>query len=105
MTAYLIVHRRDITDPEALKSYADGVDGTISQYGGRVLARNDGFEVLEGEWDPGERRNDDAPERVTVLEFPDMDRLKAWYDSRAYSPLKAIRQRASVCDVVAVTGS
>ncbi|MDX1486340.1 MAG: DUF1330 domain-containing protein [Alphaproteobacteria bacterium] len=104
MTAYLIVHRRDITDAEALKAYRDGIDATISEYGGQVLARNDGFEVLEGNWDPGEPRNDDAPERVTVIEFPDMEKLKSWYDSDSYSSLKKIRKRSAVCDVVAVRG-
>ena len=104
MSAYLIVHRRDITNPDDLQAYRDGVDETIAQFNGQVLARNDGFTVLEGGWDPGEYRNDAEPERVTVVKFPDMDTLMAWYRSDEYSKLKSIRQHSAVCDIVAVEG-
>jgi uncharacterized protein (DUF1330 family) len=40
-----------------------------------------------------------------VIEFPDMERLQAWYTSPAYAPLSALRRRASVGDVVAVEGA
>jgi uncharacterized protein (DUF1330 family) len=104
MSAYLIVHRRDITDPADLKAYSDGVDETIRRFDGEVLARNDGFKVLEGGWDPGEHHNDAEPGRVTVVRFPDMDTLMSWYESDDYGKLKRIRQHSAVCDIVAVEG-
>ena len=105
MSAFLIVHRREITDPETLKQYRDGIDQTIVKFGGRPLVRMDGFEVLEGGWDPGRPNDDSQPERITVIEFPDMGQLKDWYGSEEYAELKALRQASSVCDVVAVEGS
>lgn len=105
MAAYLIVHRREITDTEALKKYADGVRATIAKFGGKVLLRADAFEALEGNWHPGKKFDDSRPERLTVIEFPDMERLRAWYDSADYAPLKAIRQKSSESDVVAVNGA
>lgn len=102
MTALLIVHRQKITDAERLKQYARGVDDTIKRYGGRTVARSDGFESLEGDWRAGREGDDSHTERVTVIEFPDMTTLKTWYDSREYTPLKHIRQEAAICDVVAV---
>lgn len=104
MTAYLIVHRREITDPATLKRYADGIDETIRQFGGKPLVRADNFEVLEGSWDSGRRHDDSDPERVTVISFPDIESLKAWYASDAYAGLKALRQKSAECDVVAVEG-
>lgn len=104
MTAYLIVHRREITDPEGLKKYSDGIDGTLRKFDGKVLSREDGFEVLEGNWHPGAKGVDERPERVTIIRFPDMAALKGWYESADYAPLKAIRQGSSKSDIVAVEG-
>jgi uncharacterized protein (DUF1330 family) len=104
MAAYLIVHRREITDSEQLKAYADGVQETIDKFGGKVLVRADSFKVLEGEWHSGQKANDRLPERITIIEFPDMKRLNAWYGSDDYARLRMIRQNAAVSDVVAVEG-
>jgi uncharacterized protein (DUF1330 family) len=104
MAAYLIVHRREITDPEGLRKYSEGIDRTLQEFDGRVLTRKDNFEVLEGSWHPGEKGVDERPERVTVIRFPDMAALKGWYGSGDYAPLKAIRQRSSKSDIVAVEG-
>lgn len=104
MAAYLIVHRKAIKDTEQLKRYADGVQQTIDKFGGKVLVRADSFRVLEGEWHSGRHADDRLPERVTVIAFPDMARLDAWYNSPDYAPLKAIRQQAAESDVVAVAG-
>jgi len=104
MTAFLIMHRHEITDPGKLKEYRKGVNDTIARHGGKVLARQDGFEVLEGDWNPGTRGDDSDPERVTVIQFPDMAALKEWYDSDDYEPFKKIRTTSSVADVIAVDG-
>jgi uncharacterized protein (DUF1330 family) len=105
MAAYAIVHRRSISDSEALKKYREGVEATISKFGGRVLVRADTFEVLEGNWHPGRKADDDYPERLVVIEFPDMAALKAWYNSDDYAELREIRQHSSSSDFVAVQGA
>lgn len=104
MAAYFIAHRKDISDSEKLRAYARTVDETIEKFGGEVLARCDGFEVLEGSWESGTKRDDSEPERVTIIRFPDMGSLKSWYGSQEYRKLKTIRQESSVSDVVAVEG-
>jgi uncharacterized protein (DUF1330 family) len=104
MSAYFIMHRREITDPERLKDYRKGVDATIERYGGKAVVRADSFEVLEGDWHAGRTRDDSLPERVTILEFPDMGALKAWYGSDEYAQLKHIREESAVTDAVAVDG-
>jgi uncharacterized protein (DUF1330 family) len=104
MPAYLIVHRRKITDPENLKQY-DNVEDTIGKFGGKVLIRSDEFLVLEGRWHSGSHRDDSRPERITVIEFPDMAQLRHWYDSQDYAKLKEIRKENSASDIVAVEGA
>jgi uncharacterized protein (DUF1330 family) len=104
MPAYLIVHRRKITDPENLKRY-DNVENTIGKFGGKVLIRSDEFLVLEGQWHSGSSSDDARPERITVIEFPDMAQLRHWYDSQDYAKLKEIRKENSASDIVAVEGA
>jgi len=104
MPAYLIVHRRKITDAESLKRY-DNVEATIGKFGGNVLIRSDEFLVLEGQWKSGSRSDDARPERITVIEFPDMAQLRHWYDSQDYAKLKDIRKENSASDIVAVEGA
>lgn len=104
MTAYLIVHRREITDSDTLKEYRKGIDQSLKKFGGNVLAREDEFHVIEGDWHAGRSRDDSEPERVTLISFPDMKSLRDWYDSDAYGKLKAIRQSSSVADIIAVEG-
>jgi len=104
MPAYLIVHRRKITDPENLKHY-DNVEKSIGKFGGKVLIRADEFLVLEGQWHSGSRSDDGRPERITVIEFLDMAQLRHWYDSQDYAKLKEIRKENSASDIVAVEGA
>ena len=69
MTAYLIAHRRAITDPETLMAY-DGVDATLGKFGGKVVVRADGFDVLEGRWHSGSSDSDARPGRHRLSSFP-----------------------------------
>jgi uncharacterized protein (DUF1330 family) len=94
MPAYLIANV-EITDPAGYEAYKKGVPATIAAYGGRYLTRAGATEVLEGSW---------VPSRVVILEFPDMARLKAWFDSPEYRPLREIRERSAKSSLVAVEG-
>lgn len=96
MPAYFIVDQLEVTDPEAMKSYAAGVNDTIKKYGGRGIVRGGAFEVLEGTW---------TPRRVVVLEFADMATLKRWYNSPEYAPLLKIRLASSRSNAIVVEGA
>ena len=104
MAAYLIVHRRDITNSADLKTYGEGVVATLAGFGGEVLVVSEAFNVLEGAWLPGGKAADTKPEGIVVVQFPDMEKLNDWYRSDDYAELKAIRQRSSDFDFVAVEG-
>ena len=85
----------EVTDPVAYETYRAGVPALIGAYGGRYLVRGGACEVLEGHA---------APKRQVILEFPDMARLKAFYDSPGYQALAAVRQGASRGTLLAIEG-
>lgn len=94
MPAYLI-GSITVTDPVGFEDYRARVPAVIAAHGGRYVVRGGQMEVLEGDW-PGQR--------TVVLEFPDMARLKAFYDSADYAPLLALRQRSAVSSIMLVEG-
>ena len=67
----------------------------MERFGGRYLARGGAVEVREGSW---------SPERLVILEFPDVDAARRWYESDEYRELLAIRQRASEGELVITEG-
>jgi len=94
MAVYFIVEL-DVHDPVGIEEYRKGVPATIAKYGGRYLVRGGACVSLEGGWEP---------KRVVVLEFPSMERAKAWYDSEDYRELKALRMKTSSTKMVLVEG-
>jgi uncharacterized protein (DUF1330 family) len=94
MPAYLIADI-EVTDGGAYETYRRQVPEMIAAYGGRYVIRGGAAEVLEGSW---------QPRRIVVLEFPSMTRLRAFYDSADYAPLKALRMGASDSRILAVEG-
>lgn len=94
MLAYIVANI-DVTDPDAYADYRKGVAASLTPFGGRFLARGGRAEALEGSY---------PVSRVVIIEFPDYDRAKAWYDSPGYRDLRALRQRASRGDLLVVEG-
>jgi uncharacterized protein (DUF1330 family) len=94
MAAYLIVNV-DVKDPEAYEEYKSKVPALVRKHGGEYLARGGRSVVLEGDW---------RPARLVIFRFPDLAAAQALHDDPEYRPLKALRQRASSTDMVAVEG-
>jgi uncharacterized protein (DUF1330 family) len=87
MTAYLI-SQVEILDQEAWEEYRVRAGRLLREAGGRFLVRGAVAEVIESDWPVQEP----PPQRVIVLEFPDMPTLHAWYESPAYAEALAFRQ-------------
>jgi uncharacterized protein (DUF1330 family) len=94
MAGYIIVDVA-ITDPEKYAEYVKVVPPTISAFGGRFLVRGGKAENLEGDWEPG---------RFVVLEFDSVETAKNWWASEDYKAPKALRQSASVTNMILVEG-
>ena len=83
MPAYLIVEHT-ITDRAGFEEYRTNVGPLIARFGGRYLTKGGSHKQPEGgHW---------KPERVVIIEFPDMQSLDAWYNSPEYQPLIALRK-------------
>lgn len=94
MPAYVIVEI-EITDPIKYEGYKKLTPGTLALYGGKFIVRGGRTETLEGNWNPN---------RVVVLEFPTMDKARAWYNSPEYTAAKEIRIAASTGKMILVEG-
>ncbi len=95
MAAYLITSLLEITDQDAMEEYRSKIVATYETYGGKLVAADPEFEVMEGEWESN---------RVVILEFPDMNALKGWYNSDEYKPLLEKRLGASTGNLIFVNG-
>ncbi len=96
MAGYLIYTRHTLLDEEKNREYARRVGAVNQQFGGEVIARAAVAETLEGELN--------LPP-VTMIRFPSMERLRAWYDSPEYAPLKQLRLEASTGSMIVFEGS
>jgi uncharacterized protein (DUF1330 family) len=73
MSTYMVV-ALDIRDRDAFKAYQRAAVKTFETGGGRVLAAA-----------PAERVEGDEPRQWNVVvEFPSLEKAKAWYNSDAY---------------------
>lgn len=83
MPAYLIAEHV-ITDAAKFDEYRTRVGPLIERFGGRYLTKPASHRLPEGgHW---------TPERVVIVEFPDMATLDAWYRSPEYQPLIELRK-------------
>ena len=94
MPAYFVVDI-EVHDRAGMREYLERVPGTLAKYGGRYLVRGGQFEVVEGDWQPS---------RVVMLEFPNMEQAKRWYDCEEYREMKAARLKAARTKIVLVEG-
>ncbi len=94
MPAYIIV-QLTIHDPETYDRYRAETPALIERFGGRFVVRGGDPEVLEGEARPG---------RVVVLEFPDRERARRFYDSPEYRAILPLRLRAAKGAALIVDG-
>jgi len=94
MAAYVVVNV-DVRDPVRYERYKQLSQASLPPYGGRFLVRGGPVEVLEGDW---------TPKRLVILEFPSVERAKAWWASTEYAEGKALRQATARTDMVLTEG-
>ncbi len=82
-------------DAYVRSGYIDAVPKIAAKYGGVYRARGGEMELLEGDW---------MPARMVVIEFPDMEKLKSFYNCEEYQPWKKIRQSLTTSKIIALEG-
>jgi uncharacterized protein (DUF1330 family) len=94
MPAYVVADI-DVHDPQKFEEYRKQAGPCAVEYGGRYIVRGGPLESLEGTW---------APKRLVVIEFPSVERAKAWWNSQSYAGPKAIRQASARSQFVVIEG-
>lgn len=94
MAAYVIVEV-EVTDPATYEAYKKLTPATLKAYDGKFIVRGGAYETLEGDWQPN---------RIVLLEFPSVERAKAWWNSPEYTEAKEIRQRSAYTKMIVLEG-
>ena len=95
MPAFGIGHLRNVDFNDEIIDYVKRINATLEPYGGRFRVHGTPrLEVLEGEW----------TDSLIVIEFPDYERGKAWYESPEYQELIPLRADNSEGDIFLVDG-
>ena len=94
MSAYIVVEI-EVHDTDRYEDYKQMVPPSLQSYGGRFLVRGGKVETLEGDW---------SPKRFVIVEFPSLERAKAWWDSLEYADAKALRQATAKTQMIVVEG-
>jgi uncharacterized protein (DUF1330 family) len=89
------VRRANVGHPE-VGEYLTKIQSTLDPFSGRFLVHGGGqLEEVEGTW---------GGVGLIVIEFPDRDTLKDWYQSEAYRAILPLRTRNTEMDVIVVDG-
>jgi len=95
MAAYA-VSEVEVLDEADGQRYRELAAASIARYGGRYLVRGAEPQVPEGDWPPRER--------MVIIEFPSMARLREWYASPEYARALRIRRTALTRRLMFVDG-
>lgn len=94
MTAYLMMIRNSIHDPEGMKKYAELAPLAPHEKCEIIAAKTCRYEVLEGE----------KAEAAVILRFPTWDDALAWYRSPEYQAAVKYRLASGSYRTVIVDG-
>ncbi|MBJ7553776.1 DUF1330 domain-containing protein [Marinomonas spartinae] len=81
MTSFVIVDST-VIDQDKLAEYSAQAKATIEPYGGRFIAKGEA-EILHGESEHSKK---------AIIEFPDKESARNWYNSDAYQALAPLRE-------------
>lgn len=94
MTAFAIAHLRTVDFGPAVRDYLEQIDATLQPYGGAFRIHGGVPEVVEEPWEGV----------LVAIEFPDLDRARAWYRSDAYQEILPLRTGNSDSSAILVDG-
>jgi uncharacterized protein (DUF1330 family) len=95
MPAYFFLDVLEVTEPQNLERYRQVVSATVERYGGHYLTVGGRTDMVEGEW---------RPVFPVLIEFPDLEQARRWYDSEEYRAPKALRLAAAKGNAVFIEG-
>lgn len=94
MTAYVVFIREGISDQAEMDQYNAKAGASTAGHALTPLAFYGAHEAWEGA----------ASEGLVILQFPDMDAARGWYDSPAYQAAKVHRLKGANYRVLVTEG-
>jgi len=94
MTAYAIAHLRTPTINDEVLEYMERVQETLDPFDGRFIVHGAMPKVFEGAW----------PGTIVIVEFPDIDAARSWYESPEYQEIIPLRARHIEADIIQIDG-
>ncbi|GAA4814785.1 DUF1330 domain-containing protein [Nocardioides caeni] len=91
---YAIAYLRDVDFGPEIIDYIERIDATLAPYGGRFLVHGGKLTPAEGAWDGD----------LVIVEFPDADAARGWYDSAEYQAILPLRTEHSTSIACLVEG-
>jgi len=85
MAAYVFFDAVSV-HPERMGGYRDKALASVKAFDGKRVAATNNIDCREGDW---------RPTRIVMLEFPSMEKARAWYDSPEYQEVLPIRLDAN----------
>ncbi len=95
MSAFIIADT-NISNPEAYEEYKKLAKPIVEKFGGNYRVRGGELDIIESDlW---------KPNRIVIIEFPDMASARTFADSEEYAPVKKIRHANAQCTLFIVDG-
>jgi len=94
MAAYVFFDAVSV-HPERMTAYRDKALASVKAFSGKLVAATNNIDCREGDW---------HPTRIVMLEFPSMEKARAWYDSPEYQEVLPIRLNANRDKMVILEG-
>jgi uncharacterized protein (DUF1330 family) len=95
--AFVIIERTATTGDESIQEqYAKLAREILPKYGARYLARSQRNTLLEGDGP--------VPCCVAILQFPNVEAVRRWYDSPENASAAKIRQSGAKFRIIAIEG-
>jgi uncharacterized protein (DUF1330 family) len=88
------IGRVDVSDDARYRDYVAANAAPLAKYGARFIVRGGTFDAPEGS----------ARARNVVIEFPSLQAARDCYHSPEYQAAVAIRESASVADIIIIEG-
>ena len=94
MPAYALAHLRTVDVNAEIVEYLERIDGSLEPFEGRFIVHGKIPEVIE----------EPFPGVVVIIEFPDLERARAWYESDEYQAILPFRTENSDGSAILVDG-
>jgi uncharacterized protein (DUF1330 family) len=92
MSAYAVGRISELSICRDIIEYLQRIDDTLKPFSGHFLVHGAEPEIMEGTFEG----------QLIIIEFPDMERARSWYQSPAYQEIVPLRANHSESNIIIV---